>query len=149
VAHQPAVADIVGALIKPKRWWQDVPMAAGRSPRRKLPGERQIADGGAWDGDALAELRRLLAEAGAPEEAIRALNGTADPEQVLSRLIASGVLPDPEDALAGLLAGWEPLLAPGVDPLSAELAGCEFLAMVRTHRDEWIASRPTSMSRPR
>ena len=44
---------------------------------------------------------------------------------------AGGELAESEESLAGLLDQWTPLLEPGCDPLSAELTGAEFLAMMR------------------
>jgi hypothetical protein len=44
---------------------------------------------------------------------------------------AGGELVESEESLAGLLEQWTPLLEPGCDPLSAELTGVEFLAMMR------------------
>jgi hypothetical protein len=44
---------------------------------------------------------------------------------------AGGELAESEEPLAGLLEQWTPLLEPGCDPLSAELTGAEFLAMMR------------------
>jgi hypothetical protein len=41
------------------------------------------------------------------------------------------MLPSPEEALAGLLAGWEPLCKPGTDTFKAELSGAEFLSTMR------------------
>ncbi len=78
----------------------------------------------------MVELRSELAAAGAPEEVLRALDGARDAEDVLRNLVEAGILPSPEEALAGLLEGWRPLLKPGADPLSAELAGAEFLGLM-------------------
>jgi hypothetical protein len=47
------------------------------------------------------------------------------------RHCAGGELAESEESLAGLLVQWTPLLEPGCDPLSAELTGAEFLAMMR------------------
>ena len=44
---------------------------------------------------------------------------------------AGGERAESEESLAGLLDQWTPLLEPGCDPLSAELTGAEFLAMMR------------------
>ncbi|MFN2494610.1 MAG: plasmid pRiA4b ORF-3 family protein [Pseudonocardiaceae bacterium] len=79
----------------------------------------------------LAELREQLASAGAPAEALAALDDAEDVGEVLRRLGEAGILPSPQEALAGLLDGWKPLLKRGVDPLSAELCGAEFLGMMR------------------
>lgn len=78
----------------------------------------------------------MLLEAGVPAEVIGSLEGATDPGQVLQELVSSGVLPDPTDALAGLIGSWEPLLARGVDPLKAELCGYEFLAVLRAGQPE-------------
>ncbi len=103
-----------------------------RSGRKRSNGGRLTAvdGGGRPGGDELVELRSELAAAGAPEEVLRALDGARDAEDVLRNLIEAGVLPSPEEALAGLLEGWRPLLQPGADPLSAELAGAEFLGLM-------------------
>jgi hypothetical protein len=89
-----------------------------------------VNDGGQLSSE-LAELRQMLAGAGVPAEVLSALENSADPDQVIDQLVASGVLPGPEDALADLIAHWMPLLQRGVDPLSAEIAGLEFLAAIR------------------
>lgn len=43
-------------------------MAGARSARLRSAGKLEIVDGGARDGDGLAELRRMLADAGVPED---------------------------------------------------------------------------------
>lgn len=48
----------------------------------------------------------------------------------MGRLLESGLLPEPEESLAGLLDGWTPTLEAGCDPLTAELSGAEFLGMI-------------------
>lgn len=82
-------------------------------------------------GDELVELRTQLASAGAPAEVLRALDSADDAEEALRNLIEAGMLPSPEESLAGLLEEWTPLLKPGADTVSAELAGAEFLGMMR------------------
>ncbi|MGH4022018.1 MAG: plasmid pRiA4b ORF-3 family protein [Pseudonocardiaceae bacterium] len=85
----------------------------------------------------LAELRKELAAAGAPAEILEALDDSGDVGEVLHRLAEAGILPSPQEALAGLLEGWKSLLKRGADPLSAELCGAEFLGgMRRTAPDE-------------
>jgi hypothetical protein len=106
-------------------------MAGDRSARRGSARKLQIVEDGARSTDELADLRQMLADAGAPEDLVRALEHTTDPERVMQQLAAAGVLPDPADALAQLIAGWQPLVARGVDSLSAEIAGFEFLAALR------------------
>jgi hypothetical protein len=80
----------------------------------------------------LAELREQLAAAGAPAEVLAAFDGRGDAEQVMGRLAELGVLSGPEHALGGLLEQWKPLLSPGTSPLDVELAGLEFLQIMRT-----------------
>lgn len=79
----------------------------------------------------LAELRAVLTSQGAPDEALRVLDEAADVEDALQRLQAAGFVSSPEDALAGVLDGFTPLLERGCDQLDAELAGLEFLRLVR------------------
>lgn len=74
----------------------------------------------------------MLIEAGAPAHLVAALDDGADPDLVIGQLVAAGVLPGPDDALAGLLDGWTPLLRRGVGPLDAELTGYDFLAVLRS-----------------
>lgn len=86
--------------------------------------------------DDLTDLRQMLTDAGAPDHIVGLLDGATDPEQIVRELVAAGVLPHPDDALAELLAGWAPLLERGADPLSAEIAGLRFLAAVRAAEDD-------------
>jgi hypothetical protein len=79
----------------------------------------------------LAEFREHLAIAGAPAEVLQVLDTASDVDEAMRRLADAGLLPGPEDSVAGLLAGWQPLLEPGCDALNAELCGTEFLGMVR------------------
>jgi Plasmid pRiA4b ORF-3-like protein len=81
--------------------------------------------------DELDHLRQSLVSAGVPDEVLQMLDGAGDPDEVIARLVAAGVLPGPDDAFADLIAGWTHLLARGVDPLTAELTGLEFLAALR------------------
>lgn len=81
--------------------------------------------------DDLTELIDQLAAAGAPDQVLQALQSGDDPAEVLGGLIDAGLLPSPEESLAGILDGFVPLLEPGTVPLSAELCGAEFLGMVR------------------
>jgi hypothetical protein len=82
-------------------------------------------------GDELIKLRAQLAAEGAPEETLRALDVACEADQALRNLVEAGVLPSPEESLAWLMEGWQPLLAPHVDTLSAELSGAEFLGLMR------------------
>lgn len=81
--------------------------------------------------EALAELRQLLASAGAPDELLEILDGPGTPAEILQELTDSGLLPSAEDSLGGLVSYFEPLLEDGTDPLQAELAGSQFLGMMR------------------
>jgi len=81
--------------------------------------------------EALAELRELLVSAGAPDDLVAILDGPGTPEEILQELTDSGLLPSSEDSLVGLIGYFEPLLEEGTDPLQAELAGSQFLGMMR------------------
>jgi len=99
---------------------------------RRSNGRRLTAvDGGGQPNDELVELRAQLTAAGAPEAVLHALDQAGDAEEALRNLVQAGMLPSPQECLAGLLEGWEPLLKPGADALSAELSGAEFLATIR------------------
>jgi hypothetical protein len=78
----------------------------------------------------LAELREQFVAAGAPGAVLQILDASADVEEAMARLLESGLLPEPEESLAGLLDGWTPTLEAGCDPLTAELSGAEFLGMI-------------------
>lgn len=108
-------------------------MATVRHGKRTISTHLTAVDGcGQPGGDGeLVELRMQLAAAGAPQEVLRALDDARDAEEALGNLIEAGVLPSPDQALTGLLEGWEPLCKPGADVLSAELAGAEFLGLMR------------------
>lgn len=84
----------------------------------------------------LAELRKVLAAEGAPEDVLTLLDGPGSPEEILQGLLEAGTVPSPQESFDELLAGWEPLLEPDTDPLEVELAGAEFLAMVRGGLDD-------------
>jgi hypothetical protein len=104
----------------------------GRGPtpkrsRSRTNGETVVAKS---DVEVLVELREMLAAAGAPDELLRVIEGPGTPEEVMRRIAESGLLPSPEDSLAGLIEFWQPL-QDSTDPLEAELAGSQFLGMVR------------------
>jgi hypothetical protein len=80
---------------------------------------------------ALTELRELLAGAGAPADLLEILDGPGTPEEILQELTDSGLLPSSEDSLDGLVGYFAPLLEEGTDQLQAELAGSQFLGMMR------------------
>lgn len=79
----------------------------------------------------VAELRQELAAAGAPEGVLRLLDEPGSPEEVMHRLLESGLAPPPRESLAEIVAHWQPLLDPGTDPLDVELCGAEFVALLR------------------
>ena len=90
---------------------------------RRSNGRRLTAvDGWGQPDDELVELRAQLTAAGAPEAVLHALDQASDAEEALRNLVQAGMLPSPEQCLAGLLEGWTPLLKPGADALSAELS---------------------------
>lgn len=78
-----------------------------------------------------ADLRELMAAAGAPDEVLAAVESAADMQALLAGLEEGSMLPSSSELLDGLLDGWKPLLEPGCDPLSAELTGTDFVALVR------------------
>ncbi|HEX4099486.1 MAG TPA: plasmid pRiA4b ORF-3 family protein [Pseudonocardiaceae bacterium] len=80
----------------------------------------------------LVELREALAAAGVPDDVVSlAMRGADTPEEVVARLIEAGVLPSPAESVAEMLAGWKPLLKRGRGSFDAELAGYEFLGLMR------------------
>jgi hypothetical protein len=99
---------------------------AAKRPGRRTPRSNRPPRGQAPE---IRQLHDQLVAAGAPREVLQALEGVRDVGEAIERLVGAGLLPSPEDAFAGVLEGWAPLLRPGCDPLSAELAGAEFLAM--------------------
>lgn len=100
----------------------------GKQQRRHL---QAVPNGADARDDAVMQLLDELAAAGAPEEVLRALTDAEDPAEVLQGLVEAGRLPTPEASFARLVGGFSPLLDAGTDPLTAELAGAEFLGLVR------------------
>lgn len=83
------------------------------------------------------ELRTALATIGAPPEALKLLDEADSPEQFIEGLLASDFLPANGAELArGLAEYFEPLTSPRTKPLEAELAGTEFLSLVRGMVDD-------------
>jgi hypothetical protein len=78
----------------------------------------------------LSDLRAMLVSEGAPEEVLRLVDDSRDVEEAAQRLAEAGVMESPEQALAGLLEGFSPLLGSDCGPLDAELSGAEFLGLV-------------------
>lgn len=83
----------------------------------------------------LDDLRRTLAEAGVPKELLRAID---NPEVAagLREMIEAGGPEVPEDPLEGIMDNWRPLLEPDCGAFEAELAGCEFLGLIRATAPE-------------
>jgi len=85
------------------------------------------------DAPALDELLNGLDLGAVPPATIQALQDVRNvDEALLDLLMSAGVLPTPDEALAGMLEAFSPLLRPGCDPISAELAGEEFMATLRS-----------------
>src|SRR5919106_1450613 len=84
------------------------------------------------DAPALDELRGGLDLGAVPPATIQALQDVRNIDEALDLLMSAGVLPTPDEALAGMLEAFSPLLRPGCDPISAELAGEEFMATLRS-----------------
>jgi hypothetical protein len=84
----------------------------------------------------LAELRNMLAQAGAPDDVLALLDGPGSPGEIMQRLLDAGAVPSPSESFDELVAGWEPLREPDTDPLDVELAGAEFLALLRAGADD-------------
>jgi Plasmid pRiA4b ORF-3-like protein len=91
------------------------------------------SSGGVADSDdmSLADIRELMEALGAPPEMLEAVEGATDLDDVYEQLTASGLIPEPQDMLDGVIDSFGSLLEPGCDGLSAELAGVEFLALMR------------------
>ncbi|MGC9671501.1 plasmid pRiA4b ORF-3 family protein [Planosporangium sp. 12N6] len=88
--------------------------------------------GGLAEDAGLAEVLGLLAAAGVPaDEVLSEIHLPGGPERMMQRLVEAGLLPSRDESLAGLLAMWKPLLRRDCDPWRAELAGVEFLGVVR------------------
>lgn len=95
-----------------------------------VPGDQAAGDQAAGVVE-LAEFRARVAAAGAPPAVLQVLDGASDMAEAMECLTEAGLLPAPEESVAGLLEGWRPLLEPGCDALNAELCGTEFLGMIR------------------
>jgi pRiA4b ORF-3-like protein len=102
-----------------------------RKPARTKPRTPSTARSDVLSGGELAALRMQLEDAGAPPEVLEMLDGSADPEDLVERLLEAGLLPSPDAPLDGLLDGWKPLLERGTTPLEAELCGTEFISLLK------------------
>ncbi|MPY77363.1 MAG: hypothetical protein GEV04_02500 [Actinophytocola sp.] len=77
----------------------------------------------------LDAMRKQLEEAGAPEELLNSLDGVTDPEEFIQRIAEA--MPEPDTTPDAVIEGFADLLSPETTPLEAELAGADFLGMVR------------------
>lgn len=87
-----------------------------------------------WDSrelQRLARLRQLAVDTGAPEEAIRLIEGAATADEAMDELITAGLMPSEPDSYLGMLSWFTPLLQPGCDQLDAEVCGAEFVGELR------------------
>lgn len=91
---------------------------------------RVVGDDGVPDAAELAQLRAELVAVGVADEVLEALDAPGGPEEIIGRLIESGALPSPTEALAEMLASWKPLLRRTSTALDAELMGAEFLGLL-------------------
>jgi len=79
----------------------------------------------------LGRLRQLAVNTGAPEEAIRLIEGAATADEAVEVLVAAGLMPSEPDTVQGMLSWFTPLLEPGCDQLDAELCGAQFVGELR------------------
>lgn len=77
----------------------------------------------------LDAMRRQLEEAGAPDELLKRLDGVADPDEFVQ--VIAEAMPEPDTTPDAVIEGFADLLTPETSPLEAELAGADFLGMVR------------------
>jgi hypothetical protein len=108
-------------------------MAKARGTSKTGPGLSLVGGDQRFGEDSeLVELREALAAVGVSEDAVSlAMRGADSPEEVVARLIEVGVLSSPAESVAEMLAGWKPLLKRGRGSFDAELAGYEFLGLMR------------------
>jgi len=104
------------------------------NPARHLtpvPGEPQPP---LWDTaelSRLAYLRRMAIETGRSAEAIWLIEAATTAEEAIGSLRAAGLMPDAERSLDDVLSWFAPLLEPGCDPVTAEIAASQFIAELR------------------
>ncbi|MGH3301552.1 MAG: plasmid pRiA4b ORF-3 family protein [Streptosporangiaceae bacterium] len=79
----------------------------------------------------LAYLRRLANETGQPAEAIRLIETAATADDALASLVAAGLMPGGAQSLDDLLSWFAPLLEPGCDQITAEIAASQLVAEMR------------------
>ncbi len=79
----------------------------------------------------LAALRRLAVATDQPTEAVLMIDGASTADDALDSLVAAGLMPGVDRSVDGVLSWFAPLLEPGCDQLTAELAGSQFVAEMR------------------
>lgn len=79
----------------------------------------------------LAYLRRVAIETGRPAEAIWLIEAATTAEEAIASLRAAGLMPDAERSLDDVLSWFAPLLEPGSDQVTAEIAASQFIAELR------------------
>ncbi|MGB6457353.1 MAG: plasmid pRiA4b ORF-3 family protein [Streptosporangiaceae bacterium] len=79
----------------------------------------------------LSYLRRLASETAQPVEAIRLIEAAPTADAALESLTAAGLIPAREQPLDDVLSWFAPLLEPGCDQVTAELAASQFVAELR------------------
>ena len=99
-------------------------------PARRTGSARTIRGGAGPTGRGSGAPSKLPAGA-TPKQLVEALQAAADPALLLAEFEDAGLLPSEEKVLEEILDGWASLLRPGCDPLDAELAGAEFLGLLR------------------
>ncbi|HEY5987621.1 MAG TPA: hypothetical protein VIV12_14790, partial [Streptosporangiaceae bacterium] len=82
------------------------------------------------DAESLADVRELMEALGAPSEMLETVEGARSLDDAVAQLTASGLIPEPQDMLDGMIDSFGSLLEPGCDALSAELTGVEFLGLM-------------------
>jgi hypothetical protein len=87
--------------------------------------------GGAGSSQSLPGVGDELPADPTPEQLLEMLHAAADPAQLMDQLGEAGLLPSEEETVAVVVGVWAPLLRPECDPLTAELAGADFLGMLR------------------
>jgi hypothetical protein len=98
---------------------------------RVVPDDAQAA---LWDSrelDRLARLRQLAIETGAPDDAIRLIDGATTADEAIDLLTDAGFMPTEAESGEDMLSWFAPLLEPGCEQLEAEICGSEFLAELR------------------
>ena len=96
-----------------------------------VPDDAQAALWDSRDLRRLAKLRQLAIDTGAPDEALRLIDSATTADEALEQLTAAGLMPDEDEAFAGMLAWFTPLLEPDCDHVEAEVCGAEFIGELR------------------